>query len=147
MTNVQRYMMKLAEESLLERAKERAGAAAGRVGKFVRRLGTKGIRRKELRKIKGQIRESRPQTEKEKAVQRLAGKKYTAGQYLRRAGVGALVGTGAQVAGTLIEGSGKSGGLKPRALGRAAAVGALFGSAIPAASRLADIEAAKRGAF
>jgi len=141
MTNVQVYMMKLAEEGAYARAK-------GRVHKFVKNLGTKGIRRKELRKIRGQIRESKSQSEKEKAVERLAGKKYTTGQYARRAGVGALVGAGAQAAGSLIEGgAARKAGFRPRALGRAAAVGALFGSAIPAASRLADIEAAKRGAF
>lgn len=140
MTNVQMYMVKLAEESRWERAK-------GHVGKFVEGIGVGGIKRKELRKIRGELREAKPQTAKEKAIERLAGREYTPGQYARRAGVGALVGTGAQAAGTLIEGSRKAGGLRPRALGRAAAVGALFGSAIPAASRLADIEAAKRGKF
>ena len=137
MTNVQLYMMKLAEESRWDKTK-----------KFFGNLGESGIKRRELRKIKSELRESKPQTEREKAVDRLAGRQYTAGQYARRAGVGALVGSGAQVAGSLIEGGkARRAGIRPRALGRAAAVGALFGSAIPAASRLADIEAAKRGAF
>ena len=149
MTDVQRYMMKLAEErSRLETVKERLGVAAERTKKFVKSLGTRGIKRKELRTIRGQIRDTKPETAKEKAVERLAGKKYTPGQYARRAGVGAVIGSGAQAVGSLIEGGrARKAGFKPRALGRAAAIGALFGSAIPAASRLADIEAAKRGAF
>ncbi len=139
MTNIQRYMMKLAEEpSVWEKTK-----------KFVGGLGEGGIRYREYRTIKGQLKKTKPKTKKERAVEQLAGKEYTPGQYARRAGIGAIVGAGAQGLGTVIEGKSAraAGGLKPRALGRAAAVGALFGSAIPAASRLADIEAAKRGAF
>jgi hypothetical protein len=108
-------------------------------------------KRKELRVLKRQVKKITPKTEREKKIERLAGKKWTPGQYLRGAGIGGAVGALGHVAGTAIEGTApksfRSVALSPRALTRSAAIGALYGAALPAATRLANIEAAKRGKF
>lgn len=103
-------------------------------------------RRRELKILKKQIKKIKPQTEREKRIERLAGKKWTTGQYVRGAGIGATVGTLGHVLGSAIEGK-KALPITGRGTARAAAVGALFGAALPAATRLANIEAAKRGKF
>ncbi|MHA2333767.1 MAG: hypothetical protein ACXAEU_17205 [Candidatus Hodarchaeales archaeon] len=120
-------------------------------------LGIEGISKKELKTISKQIKATKAKTEKEKKIEQLAGKKYTKGRLARGAGIGAAMNVGAHVLGTAIEGR-KGKGLKrfapsaakmfdPRALIRSGAIGSIYGSALPAVTRLADIEAAKRGVY
>lgn len=109
-------------------------------------IGTSGIRRRELRAIKKQIKAGKPTSEKEKAVERLAGKGWTKGKFLRGAAIGGSIGALGQAVGSVVEGTTKK-GLRPRSLARGAVVGAMMGAASPAAARLADIEAAKRGVY
>lgn len=109
-------------------------------------------KRKELRVIKGELKEIAPATKREKYIEELAGRKMTPGQYARYAGIGATVGGLQHVLGSAIEGAqpGKTFrqvAFKPRSLARGATIGAIYSTAIPAAARLADIEAAKRGKF
>ena len=139
-------MEKLAAEeppSATDRVKSKLRRLGRKAKRSILGLGTGKVTRGELRTIKKQIRETRPRTEEEKRVDQLAGRKWTRGQYVRSAGIGAGMGTLAGIIGPKIEGA----KIKPRGVGRAAAIGALYGAAIPAARRLADIEAAKAGVF
>jgi hypothetical protein len=132
------------EKSLLEQAK----AKAYKTGKLLKReivgLGSGHISRKQLKTIKSQLEKKKPKTEEEKRIGQLAGPKWTKGQYYR----GALIGAGLTTGGQLIRaGIQKQKVLDPRALIAAGTVGAIYGSALPAARRLADIEAAKAGVY
>ena len=121
-----------------------------------------GLSKKQLQTIKEEIKSIKPQTEGEKRITELVGKPATRGQLVRSAGVGGVGGVAAQVVGRMI--SGGAGGmypwigskadmlsgkavLSPRALARAASMGVIFGSAVPAFKRHLDIAAAKRGKF
>lgn len=108
-------------------------------------LGAGDIEQRELRKIKQQIRASKPETEEEKRIEQLAGRGWTKGKFLRAGVIGAGMGTAGAAVGSLIEG-GKA-ARSPRALARGAVIGSLMAAATPAATRLADIEAAKRGKY
>jgi hypothetical protein len=120
------------------------------------------LSKEQLKTIKQEIKAVKPQTEEEKKIVELVGKPATRGQLLRSAGVGGVGGVATQVVGRAI--SGGAGGmypwigskadmlsgkavLSPRALARAASMGVIFGSAVPALKRHLDIEAAKRGKF
>ncbi len=120
------------------------------------------LSKEQLRTIKQEIKAVKPQTEEEKKIVELVGKPATRGQLLRSAGVGSVGGVAAHVVGRAI--SGGAGGmypwvgskanmlsgkavLSPRALARAASMGVIFGSAVPALKRHLDIESAKRGKF
>jgi len=121
-----------------------------------------GLSKEQLKTIKKEIKAVKPQTEEEKKIVELVGKPATRGQLVRSAGVGGVGGVATQVIGRSI--SGGAGGmypwigskadmlsgkavLSPRALARAASMGVIFGSAVPALKRHLDIEAAKRGKF
>ena len=139
MLAVQQYMMKLAAEKHDSYFRDVVG-----------RLGVGGIRKKELKAIEGQIRDIKPKTEEEKKIERLAGREWTKGQYTRGAGIGAGIGTAGHVIGSGIEGLGKGkflANMAPRKVLRTAAIASLYGAALPAARRIADVEAAKRGEF
>lgn len=144
MNDIQRCMLKVAaEKSLWERTKKK-------VKRFVGGIGSGRVKKTELRKIEGQLKQMRPKTEKEKKIERLTGRRWTPGQYARGAAIGAGVGTVGHVIGSAIEGAGK-GKFKslvaPRRIARTAAIASLYGAALPAARRIADVEAAKRGKF
>lgn len=144
MNDIQHYMLKLsAEESLWDRTEKK-------VKRFVGGLGAGRVKRTELRRIEGQLKQMRPKTKKEKKIELLTGRKWTPGQYARGAAVGSGVGVVGHVVGSAIEGAGKGSFRKlmaPRKVARTAAIASLYGAAIPAVRRLADIEAAKRGEF
>lgn len=108
-------------------------------------LNRPNLKRQEIRLIKQQIRESKPKTQKEKHIEQLAGKKWTKEKFLRAGAIGATMGTAAQGIGSFIEGS--KAGRRPRSLARGAVIGAMLGAATPAATRFADVEAAKRGLY
>lgn len=108
-------------------------------------IGARSIERQELSKIKQQIRASKPKTEEEKRIEQLAGKGWTRGKFMRAGVIGAGMGTASTAIGSLIEGGRRA--RSPRALARGAVIGAMLGAATPAATRLADIEAAKRGRY
>lgn len=108
-------------------------------------IGARSIERKELSKIKQQIKAGKPKTEREKRIEQLAGRGWTRGKFLRAGAIGAGMGTVGTAVGSLIEG-GKA-ARSPRALARGAIIGSLMAAATPAATRLADIEAAKIGRY
>jgi hypothetical protein len=114
----------------------------------------------ERRNIRKALREVKPRTREERLRESLVGRPYTPGQYLRSAAIGALGGVGAGSLGGLIQKDVKvfpssvkliaekrRALLHPRRLAAGATVGAIYGSLIPAAQRIADIEAAKRGLY
>ena len=135
-------------EKLAAEQKEKPGPLT-RLGRKIKSelsgVGSRSIERQELRKIKQQIRASKPKTEEEKRIEQLAGKGWTRGKFMRAGAIGAGMGTASTAIGSLIEG-GKA-ARSPRALARGAVIGAMMGAAVPAATRLADIEAAKRGRY
>ena len=139
-------MTKLAEEErdYKEEIRRKLRAAKRRTKRFVLGLGSGSVSKGELRQIKKQIKQTKPKTEEEKRIEQLAGKKWTRGKYYRGAVIGAGMGTGGQMLRAAIQ---KQKVLDPRSLTAAAAIGAIYGSALPAARRLADIEAAKAGAY
>ena len=141
MNSIKIYMIKrAAEKSLWEQAKK----------KVKRTIGVGSIKKKELSTIKKELKAVKAKSEKEKAVEKLTGRKWTRGQYGRGAAIGAGVGTVGHIIGSAIEGAG-TGRFKelvrPRRVARTAAIASLYGAALPAARRVADVEAAKRGAF
>lgn len=128
------------------------------ISKLVKRLGEGRVTKRELGRIKKQIRKIKPKTEKEKKVEQIAGRKWTKGQYKRYAAIGAGAGMATRITSRAIEGAGPwfkrvkgRGALKPvfspRGMAAAAAIGGIYGAAMPAAKRLIDIEAAKKGKF
>lgn len=130
--------------------------------------------REELKNIKRTVAAIKPKTEKEKKLTELTGKPYTKGQYKRYASIAGGAGLATHFAGRAI-GGGKVPWLlaelknpavresiserifrgmvkgetmvSPRQLARAAVIGGIYGAFIPAARRVADISAAKRGKY
>lgn len=113
----------------------------------------KRIKAQEAKNLEKAVKKEQARTPEEKKVQQLVGRKPTAGQLARWGAIGA----GAGVGGHLIR-SGLEGGekwvpksaikpgrevLHPRRLAGAAAVGAIYGSALPVARRLWDIRTAR----
>lgn len=133
----------------LAREKEGPPGPITRLGRRIKSefsgIGSGDIERQELRKIKQQIRAGKPKTEEEKRIEQLAGRGWTKGKFLRAGAIGAGMSTAGTAIGSMIEG-GKA-ARSPRALARGAVIGAMMGAAVPAATRLADIEAAKRGLY
>jgi len=131
-------MLKLAEEQ-------------GLLGS-IRQLGR--VDRSDLKMLKHEVGKVAPATQAEEKAYELAGRPWTKGQYVR-AGLQALgAGATAHGVGTLIEGGDKELGKtvwselkKPRKLARSMVMGAIFAAGLPAARRIMDIEAAKRGKF
>lgn len=139
MTPQDYLLIKIAEKSGWEKFKKK-----------VRSIVKPPTRKKEEKVLKGQLKKVKPKTKREQQIERLTGRRWTAGQYARGAGIGAAVGTVGHVLGAAVEGAGK-GKFKelitPRRIGRTAAIASLYGAALPAARRIADVEAAKRGAY
>jgi len=138
-------MQKLAaEETFRDRAERKLRRMAKKTKRKVLELGSGRISRRELRTIKKQIRQQKPKTEEEKRIEQLAGPAWTKGRYVR----GALIGAGMGMATHPVSAAIQRQKIRdPRAVLAAGAVGAMFGSALPAAKRLADIEAAKAGVY
>jgi hypothetical protein len=139
MTPKEYFMLKLAEKTIWEKIKKRISGVKKPAAK-----------KRENRLIKKQLKEMKPKTRREKQIERLTGRKWSPGQYGRGAAIGAGVGTAGHVVGSLIEGAGKGTVkelLTPRKVARTAAIASLYGAAIPALRRAADVEAAKRGKF
>lgn len=132
---------------------------ASSVGK-VRVVPEAELTAEEKRNIKKAIKAIKPKTKEEKIKERLVGRPLTVGKYLRNAAIGSIGGIGAGSLGGLIQGDvrvrpwkvpnpveKRRALLHPRRLAAGATVGAVYGAMIPAAQRLADIEAAKRGMY
>ena len=140
---VQEYLMvKLAEKE----RKTRWEKFSKRVKDFVK----PPTRRKETKLIEGQLEQVKPKTKREKRIERLTGRKWTPGQYIRGGAIGAGIGTAGHVVVAAIEGAGKGKMrelMAPRKVARTAAIATMYGAALPAARRIADVEAAKRGKF
>lgn len=114
----------------------------------------------ERRNIKKAIKAIKPKTKEEKIKGELIGPPLTLGKYMRNAAIGSAGGIGAGSLGGLIQGDvrvrpwkvpnpveRRRALLHPRRLAAGATVGAVYGAMVPAAQRLADIEAAKRGMY
>lgn len=114
----------------------------------------------ERRNIRKAIKALKPKTREEKIKGELVGRPLTVGQYVRNAAIGSMGGIGAGSLGGLIQGDvrvrpwkvpnpveKRRALLHPRRLAAGATVGAVYGAMIPAAQRLANIEAAKRGMY
>lgn len=139
MTPREYLLIKLAEKSTWEKFKKK-----------VKTIGQAPTQKKQEKVIKGQLKKVEAKSERERQIERLTGRKWTPGQYARGAGIGAAVGTAGHVIGSLIEGMGKGRVaelMAPRRVARTAAIASLYGAALPAARRIADVEAAKRGKF
>lgn len=139
MTPQEYLLIKVAEKTRWEKFKKK-----------VKSIGKAPTRKREAKVIKGQLRKVKAKSKRERQIERLTGRRWTGGQYARGAGIGAAVGTVGHVVGSAIEGAGKGrfGELMaPRRVGRTAAIASMYGAALPAARRLADVEAAKRGKF
>lgn len=144
-------------EKLAEAQKSEFRQRVRKIKRFIRGLGSGRVTGKQLKVIKKQVKQVQAKSDKDRQIERLSGRKWTKNQYIRGAGIGAGVGAAAHILGTAIGGAGPAvGGVKPslvkamanpRSLVRGAAITALYGSALPAARRLADIEAAKRGKY
>jgi hypothetical protein len=114
----------------------------------------KPIQRAEALNLETAVKKVEEQTPEEKKVQQLVGRKPTKGQLGRWALIGAGAGTGGHLVRSALEGAAdgwlpksvvKPGKqvLHPRRLAGAAAVGAIYGSALPVSRRLWDIQTAR----
>lgn len=114
----------------------------------------------ERQNIRAALKASKAKSREQRMREELVGRAPTPGKYLRGAAIGALGGIGAGSLGGLIQGDVKvrpwkvkspvekrRALLHPRRLAAGATVGAIYGAMVPAAQRLADIEAAKRGVY
>lgn len=132
---------------------------ASSVGK-VRIVPDAELTAEEKRNIRKTIKAIKPKTKEERIKGKLVGPPITVGKYLRNAAIGAAGGIGAGTLGGLIQGDvrvrpwkvpnpveKRRALLHPRRLAAGATVGAVYGAMVPAAQRLADIEAAKRGIY
>lgn len=139
-------LRKLAAEqkSWTERAEEKARRTGRKIKKELVSIGSGRISRKELKTIKKQLKKQKPKTEEEKRIEQLAGPSWTKGRYTRGALIGATLNTAATGLSRKIM---KQRAFTPRSAISSSAVGAIYGSALPAVSRLADIEAAKAGVY
>jgi len=113
----------------------------------------KRIKAQEAKNIEKAVKKDQPKTPEEKKVQQLVGRKPTAGQLARWGTIGAGAGIGGHLVRSGLEGGEKwipksvtkpgKEALHPRRLAGAAAVGAIYGSALPVARRLWDIQTAR----
>lgn len=106
--------------------------------------------RRRRQNIRAAIQKSEAKNPKDRQVEQLAGRQYTAGQMGRAGAIGAGIGAVGDAVGSGIR-EGKAGFVKalknPRQLGAAAFRGALIGSVVPTLKRKADVSAAERGWF
>lgn len=106
--------------------------------------------RTKRKNIRAALKRSGAKSRREKQVERLAGRQFTAGQVARAGTIGSGVGLIGEGLGEAIRG-GKAGLLKairdPRRMAAAGVRGALIGSVVPTLRRKSDVVAAERGLF